>query len=189
LNERFESGLKTRKEVLGSDYVENSIRNATDFDRPFQEFITTSAWDGVWNRGPLDRKTKSLITLSVLVALRAEDEIALHLRGAINNGLTPDEIMAMLIRPLSLTLRLAGNMMGGHLALIIFTMFIITNANVYGNEYSYGYGILAGLGTSVFSVPLSIGIILLEILIAFIQAYVFALLTAVYIGMAVNVDH
>tara|TARA_B100001013_G_scaffold82291_1_gene44718 strand:+ start:2565 stop:2942 length:378 start_codon:yes stop_codon:yes gene_type:complete len=97
LNERFESGLKTRKEVLGSDYVENSIRNATDFDRPFQEFITTSAWDGVWNRGPLDRKTKSLITLSVLVALRAEDEIALHLRGAINNGLTPDEIMAMFI--------------------------------------------------------------------------------------------
>jgi len=97
LNERFESGLKTRKEVLGSDYVENSIQNATDFDRPFQEFITTSAWDGVWNRGPLDRKTKSLITLSVLVALRAEDEIALHLRGAINNGLTPDEIMAMFI--------------------------------------------------------------------------------------------
>ena len=97
MNERFESGLKTRKEVLGSDYVENSIRNATDFDRPFQEFITTSAWDGVWNRGPLDRKTKSLITLSVLVALRAEDEIAIHLRGAINNGLTPDEIMAMFI--------------------------------------------------------------------------------------------
>jgi 4-carboxymuconolactone decarboxylase len=97
LKERFESGLKTRKEVLGSDYVENSIRNATDFDRPFQEFITTSAWGGVWNRGPLDRKTKSLITLSVLVALRAEDEIALHLRGAINNGLTPDEIMAMFI--------------------------------------------------------------------------------------------
>ena len=97
MNDRFESGLKTRKEVLGSDYVENSIRNATDFDRPFQEFITSSAWDGVWNRGPLDRKTKSLITLSILVALRAEDEIALHLRGAINNGLTPDEIMAMLI--------------------------------------------------------------------------------------------
>ena len=97
MNDRFESGLKTRKEVLGSDYVENSIRNATDFDRPFQEFITSSAWEGVWNRGPLDRKTKSLITLSVLVALRAEDEIALHLRGAINNGLTPDEIMAMLI--------------------------------------------------------------------------------------------
>ena len=97
MNDRFESGLKTRKEVLGSDYVENSIRNATDFDRPFQEFITSSAWDGVWNRGPLDRKTKSLITLSILVALRAEDEIAFHLRGAINNGLTPDEIMAMLI--------------------------------------------------------------------------------------------
>jgi F-type H+-transporting ATPase subunit a len=93
----------------------------------------------------------------------------------------PIEIMAMLIRPLSLTLRLAGNMMGGHLALIIFTMFIITNAQEYG--------IFAGLGTSIFSVTLSIGILLLEILISFIQAYVFALLTAVYIGMAVNVDH
>ena len=71
--------------------------------------------------------------------------------------------------------------MGGHLALIIFTMFIITNAQEYG--------IFAGLGTSIFSVTLSIGILLLEILISFIQAYVFALLTAVYIGMAVNVDH
>ena len=72
---------------------------------------------------------------------------------------------------------------------IIFTMFIITNANVYGNEYAKNYGIFAALGGSIFSVSLSIGVILLEIIVAFIQAYVFALLTAVYIGMAVNVDH
>ena len=94
----------------------------------------------------------------------------------------PIEIMAMLIRPISLTLRLAGNMMGGHLALIIFTQLFII-------EIAKNYGIFAALGGSIFSVSLSIGVILLEIIVAFIQAYVFALLTAVYIGMAVNVDH
>ena len=93
----FDNGLNTRKEVLGTEYVESSLRNATDFDRPFQQFITESAWGKVWTRGPLDRKTKSIITLSVLVALRAEHEIALHIKGAINNGVTPEEIMALLI--------------------------------------------------------------------------------------------
>ena len=94
----------------------------------------------------------------------------------------PIEVMAMLIRPISLTLRLAGNMMGGHLALIIFTQLFII-------EIAKNYGVFAALGGSIFSVSLSIGVILLEIIVAFIQAYVFALLTAVYIGMAVNVDH
>ena len=93
----FDNGLNTRKEVLGTEYVESSLKNATDFDRPFQQFITESAWGKVWTRGPLDRKTKSIITLSVLVALRAEHEIALHIKGAINNGVTPEEIMALLI--------------------------------------------------------------------------------------------
>ena len=62
MTEQFREGLKTRKEVLGSEYVENSLKNATEFDRPFQQFITESAWGGVWARGPLDRKTKSIIT-------------------------------------------------------------------------------------------------------------------------------
>ena len=97
MTEQFREGLKTRKEVLGSEYVENSLKNATEFDRPFQQFITESAWGGVWARGPLDRKTKSIITLSILVALRAEGEIALHVKGAINNGITTEEIMALLI--------------------------------------------------------------------------------------------
>jgi 4-carboxymuconolactone decarboxylase len=97
MTDAFDKGLETRKEVLGIDYVENSIRNATEFDRPFQTFITESAWGGVWTRGPLDRKTKSIITLSVLVALRSDYEIELHMRGAINNGVTPEEIMALLI--------------------------------------------------------------------------------------------
>ena len=97
MSESFERGLQTRKEVLGAEYVEISIKNATPFDLPFQEFVTESAWGNVWTKGPLDRKTKSIITLSVLVALRAEDEIALHIRGAVNNGVTPEEIMGLLI--------------------------------------------------------------------------------------------
>jgi len=97
MSSQFDEGLKMRKSVLGNEYVENSFARATDFDRPFQEFVTENAWGGVWTRGPLDKKTKSLITLSVLVALRAEGEIALHTRGAINNGVTPEEIVGLLI--------------------------------------------------------------------------------------------
>ena len=95
----------------------------------------------------------------------------------------PIEILGMLLRPLTLTLRLAGNMMGGHLALIIFTGLVMQIAQSYNS-------VLMGLaGASLFSVPLSICIIFLEILVGFLQAYVFALLTAVFIGMAVNVHH
>ncbi|MED5429014.1 MAG: carboxymuconolactone decarboxylase family protein [Chloroflexota bacterium] len=97
MSSQFDQGLKMRKSVLGNEYVEGSFARATDFDRPFQEFVTENAWGGVWTRGPLDKKTKSLITLSVLVALRAEGEIALHTKGAINNGVTPEEIVALLI--------------------------------------------------------------------------------------------
>ncbi len=97
MSNKFDQGLEMRKAVLGSEYVEDSFARATDFDRSFQEFITENAWGGVWTRGPLDKKTKSLITLSVLVALRAEGEIALHTKGAINNGVTPEEIVGLLI--------------------------------------------------------------------------------------------
>ncbi len=95
----------------------------------------------------------------------------------------PIEILGMLLRPLTLTLRLAGNMMGGHLALIIFTGLVMQIAQ------SYNSVLMGLLGASLFSVPLSICIIFLEILVGFLQAYVFALLTAVFIGMAVNVHH
>ena len=95
MSDQFNQGLEMRKSVLGDEYVEESFAKATDFDRPFQEFVTENAWGGVWTRGPLDNKTKSLITLSVLVALRAEGEIALHTRGAINNGVTPEEIVGL----------------------------------------------------------------------------------------------
>ena len=97
MSKKFEEGLRIRKVVLGETYVNESFENATPFDKPFQEFITESAWGGVWSRGPLDRKTKSIITLSVLIALKSDAEIALHTKGAIQNGVSPEELLALLI--------------------------------------------------------------------------------------------
>ena len=94
---RYEAGMKVRREVLGDEHVDRSMQNATDFSRPFQEFITRGAWGDVWTRPGLDRRTRSVITLSVLTALRAENEIPMHVRAAIRNGLTPDEIREVLI--------------------------------------------------------------------------------------------
>ena len=103
MSKKFEEGLRIRKEVLGETYVTESFENATSFDKPFQEFITESAWGGVWSRGPLDRKTKSIITLSVLIALKSDAEIALHTKGAIQNGVSPEELLALLIHSSSVS--------------------------------------------------------------------------------------
>ena len=97
MQDRFDKGLRLREEVLGENYVRNSYEKATHFSRPFQDFITESAWGNVWSRETLDRRTKSFITLSILLALRAEKEIALHVRGAINNGVNRDELMGLFI--------------------------------------------------------------------------------------------
>jgi 4-carboxymuconolactone decarboxylase len=94
---RYEAGMKVRREVLGDEHVDRATANATDFSRPFQEFITRSAWGEAWTREGLDRRTRSCITLAVLTALRAENEIGMHVRAALRNGLTPDEIREVLI--------------------------------------------------------------------------------------------
>jgi 4-carboxymuconolactone decarboxylase len=94
---RYEAGMKVRREVLGDAHVDRATANATDFSRPFQEFITRSAWGEAWTRPGLDRRTRSVITLAVLTALRAENEIPMHVRAAIRNGLTPEEIREVLI--------------------------------------------------------------------------------------------
>jgi 4-carboxymuconolactone decarboxylase len=96
--ERYEAGLKTRREVLGAAYVDQSLANADDFTRPFQEFVTIAAWDGVWNRPGLDRKTRSIINLAVLTALGRSHELALHVRGALANGVTPEEMREIFIQ-------------------------------------------------------------------------------------------
>ena len=93
----YEAGMRVRREVLGDAHVDRATANATDFSRPFQEFITRTAWGEVWTRPGLDRRTRSVITLSVLTALRAENEIPMHVRAAVTNGLTPEEIREVLI--------------------------------------------------------------------------------------------
>ena len=95
--DRYEAGMKVRREVLGDEHVDRATANATDFSRPFQEFITRAAWGEAWTRAGLDRRTRSCITLAILTALRAENEIPMHVRAAIRNGLTPEEIREVLI--------------------------------------------------------------------------------------------
>jgi 4-carboxymuconolactone decarboxylase len=96
--QRYEAGLKTRREVLGAEYVDRALANADDFTRPFQEFVTMQAWDAVWNRPGLDRRTRSIINLAMLGALGRSQELAAHARGALTNGVTPDEIREVLIQ-------------------------------------------------------------------------------------------
>jgi 4-carboxymuconolactone decarboxylase len=93
----YERGLATRREVLGDEHVDRATTNATDFTRPFQEYITRAAWGEAWTRPGLDRKTRSCITLAILTALRAENEIPMHVRAALRNGLTREEILEVLI--------------------------------------------------------------------------------------------
>jgi 4-carboxymuconolactone decarboxylase len=96
--EAFEKGLKTRREVLGSEYVDNSIKNAGEFNMPMQELVTEFAWNAIWNRPGLDRRSRSMINLAMLTALNRPHELKLHLKGAINNGLTKDEIREILMQ-------------------------------------------------------------------------------------------
>jgi 4-carboxymuconolactone decarboxylase len=95
--ERHEQGMTVRRGVLGDDHVDRAVANTTDLTAPFQDFITRYAWGDVWARPGLDRRTRSIVTLTALTALRAENEIAMHVRAAITNGLTPAEITEVLL--------------------------------------------------------------------------------------------
>jgi len=94
----YERGLEVRREVLGDEHVDRSLAGANDQTRPFQELITRYAWGEIWSRPGLDRRTRSCITLTALVALGRFDELALHIRGARRNGLTDDEIGEVLLQ-------------------------------------------------------------------------------------------
>ena len=96
--ESFDKGLKTRREVLGAEYVDASIANADDFNRPMQELVTEYCWNEIWNRPGLARKTRSIMNLCMITALNRPHELKLHVRGAINNGLTKDEIKEVLLQ-------------------------------------------------------------------------------------------
>jgi 4-carboxymuconolactone decarboxylase len=96
--ELFDQGLRTRREVLGAEYVDTSIRNADDFSMAMQEFVTQYCWGDVWNRPGLDRRTRSLLNLAMITALNRPHELKLHVRGAINNGVTKDEIKEVFLQ-------------------------------------------------------------------------------------------
>jgi 4-carboxymuconolactone decarboxylase len=96
--ELFDKGLKVRREVLGSENVENAIKNSDEFSRTLQEFVTEYCWGELWNRPGLDRKSRSMLNLAMLAALNRPHEIKLHIRGAINNGMTKDEIKEVFLQ-------------------------------------------------------------------------------------------
>ena len=95
--ERHQQGMRVRRDVLGDAHVDRAVRNTTELTAPFQDFITRYAWGDVWSRPGLDRRTRSIVTLTALTSLRAENEIAMHVRAAITNGLTPAEITEVLL--------------------------------------------------------------------------------------------
>jgi 4-carboxymuconolactone decarboxylase len=96
--ERYDAGLKTRSEVLGKSYVEKSQAAVDDFSREFSEMLNTYCWNDVWNRPGLDRKTRSMLNLAMLAALNKEHELKLHINGALNNGLTKDQIKEVFLQ-------------------------------------------------------------------------------------------
>jgi 4-carboxymuconolactone decarboxylase len=97
-NELYEIGLRIRREVLGAEYVDKSIAMSDDFNRPLQELVTQYCWGAVWSRPGLTRKTRSLINLAMLTALNRPHEVKLHLKGALNNGCSREEIMEVLLQ-------------------------------------------------------------------------------------------
>ncbi|WP_038205057.1 4-carboxymuconolactone decarboxylase [Xenophilus azovorans] len=90
--ELYEQGLKVRRAVVGDAYVDASLKSADDFSMPMQELVTQYCWGDVWSRPGLDRRSRSLLNLGMIAALNRNEELATHVRGAINNGLTKEEI-------------------------------------------------------------------------------------------------
>jgi 4-carboxymuconolactone decarboxylase len=95
---RYDEGMAVRREVLGDSYVEQANARITDFTEDFQRIVTEFAWGTIWTRPGLDRRSRSVITLTALIARGHHDELALHLRGALRNGLTRDEIKEVLLQ-------------------------------------------------------------------------------------------
>jgi 4-carboxymuconolactone decarboxylase len=97
-SKRYEKGLAVRREVLGSTYVDESLAKTDELTRPLQNLVTEYCWGEIWTRPGLPRKTRSLINLAMLTALNRPHEVRLHLRGALNNGCTREEIAEVLLQ-------------------------------------------------------------------------------------------
>ena len=97
MDSQFDKGPATRKQVMGEDFVARAFGGATEFTAPIQQYITRNAWGDVWQRPGLDLKTRSLITVAMLIALGKQHELKGHVRGALNNGATPEELQEVLL--------------------------------------------------------------------------------------------
>ena len=95
---KYEKGLSVRREVLGDEYVDKAINAATDFTKPLQDLVTENCWGEIWTRDVISKKTRSLVTIATLAALKAPAEIKLHVRGALRNGCTVEEIKEVLLQ-------------------------------------------------------------------------------------------
>jgi 4-carboxymuconolactone decarboxylase len=93
----YETGMRTRRQVLGDEHVDRATAAAEGFGEPFQELITQFAWGAIWSRPGIDRRMRSAITLAALITMRAENEIGMHVRAALRNGLTAEEITEVLM--------------------------------------------------------------------------------------------
>jgi 4-carboxymuconolactone decarboxylase len=94
----YEDGLAVRRDVLGADYVDRSLAAATEFSQPMQDLVTEYCWGAIWNRPGLDRRTRSMLNLGMLTALNRMHELGAHVRGAVRNGVTQDEIREVLMQ-------------------------------------------------------------------------------------------
>ena len=96
-SEKYQAGMSVRREVLGDEYVDKAINSATDFTRPLQDMVTENCWGEVWARNGLDKRTRSLVTIATLAALKAPTELKTHVLGALRNGCTVEEIQEVLL--------------------------------------------------------------------------------------------
>jgi 4-carboxymuconolactone decarboxylase len=96
-NDLIKKGMQTRRSVLGDKHVDNADTNKTDFDKDFQEYITTNAWASVWSRPGLTKRERSLLTIAILTALGYEEELAMHVRATKNTGASADDIKEVLM--------------------------------------------------------------------------------------------
>ncbi|MET7372838.1 4-carboxymuconolactone decarboxylase [Micromonospora arida] len=97
-SERHEAGMTVRRQVLGDAHVDRAIAGTDEFTADFQDFITRYAWGEVWSRPGLDRRTRSCVTLAVLATLHHDEELAMHVRAALRNGLSPEEVAEVLLQ-------------------------------------------------------------------------------------------
>lgn len=98
MSELYDTGMAVRREVLGDAYVDRSLQSGTEFRKPMQDLVTEFCWGAVWSRDGIDRKTRSLVNLGMLTALNRSTELGAHIRGAVNNGATKEEIQEVLLQ-------------------------------------------------------------------------------------------